>query len=186
MIGLRNVLFILLFGLLLAGCNATAKEEKYDRSQEEKPDTEEKSELTEEVDSDSEEKAEKEDTEPVFELDDELTFGEFTINFEQLEIEDDKAILTYRWLNQAGDGDKFFFALAGIDVEQEGSLLEEVSGAYDANNKNTSDMYFPNAENGETKVTLEYELVDTNTPIKITIVPYNEFDESQSITVDIN
>ena len=131
-------------------------------------------------------KEEPEETTNIINLDNELTFGEFTINFEELEIEDDKAILTFRWLNQAGDGKKYFFALAGLDVTQGDNNLDEVSGAYDAKNKNTSDMYFPNAENGEVKATLEYGLVDTETPIEITVVPYNEHDESQSITIDIN
>lgn len=190
MIGLKKVLFILLLGLLV-GCTQY-KDGKPVEDDEKKQESVEEDSETAQADVDEEEVVEddsepvKEGKDPVIELDIEMVFGEFTMSFEQLEIEDDKAILTYRWLNQAGDGEKFFFELAGIDVKQDENLLDEVSGAYDADNKNTSDMYFPNAENGETKVTLEYEIADSETPIEITVVPYNEFDDSQTIEIDIN
>jgi|SRR5690625_4756066 len=142
-----------------------------------------------------EEEVEKEVPEPeeetedsgIIEVDEQLTFAEFTVDFEQVEIEDDKAVITFKWLNQAGDGKQFFFALSGIDVAQSDDILDETSGAYDAENKNTSDIYFPNAENGETKVTLEYELKDKETPIDITFVPYNDYGEdSQKVTIEID
>lgn len=116
-----------------------------------------------------------------------LLFGELTVNFETVEIEGDTATIIFKWINQAGDGKKYLFSLAGIDVIQGDDILEETSGAYDVINKNTSDMYFPNAESGETKVTLEYELADEVTPIEITFVPFNDFNEdSQTITVEID
>ena len=119
-------------------------------------------------------------------VDSEMVFGELTINFDNVVVEDEKATLTYDWINQAGDGKKEFIALAAIDVKQGDTILEEVSGAFDADNKNKSDVFFPNAENGEDKVVLEYALVDNETPIEVTITPLNDFgEESQSISVNI-
>ena len=150
---------------------------------------------TEKIEEDPKEAVEVEKTEEIeepeengiIEIDEQLTFAEFTVYFEQVKIEDDKAIITFKWLNQAGDGKQYFFALSGIDVVQGEDILDETSGAYDAENKNTSDIYFPNAENGETKVTLEYELKDKETPIDITFVPYNEYGEdSQKVTIEID
>ncbi|MBS4194671.1 DUF5067 domain-containing protein [Lederbergia citri] len=119
-------------------------------------------------------------------VDEKLLFGELTVNFQQVEIKDNKAIITFSWINQAGDGKKFFFALMGIDVMQNDVILDEVSGAYDAANKNTSDVYFHNAEGGEKKVTLEYELKNKEAPINISFTPYNGIEDSQSLTIDIN
>ncbi|MGY3716773.1 DUF5067 domain-containing protein [Sutcliffiella cohnii] len=181
---MKKLLFVLLILFMLTACGG--KEEPV--VQVDKKETvvkEQEKKAKEDVKKVEEEKKAKE-TKHIIKVDEKLLFGELTVNFKQVEIKDDKAIVTFSWINQAGDGEKFFFALAGIDVMQNDLILEEVSGAYDIKNKNSSDVFFPNAEGGEKEVMLEYELKDKETSLEIGFTPYNGIEDTQGINVDIN
>ncbi|MEK3887465.1 DUF5067 domain-containing protein [Bacillus sp. FSL K6-3431] len=128
----------------------------------------------------------------IIKVEDELSFGEFTVNMKQIRVyeENDKefAEIRFDWLNQAGDGKKMFMSMSLLSVLQGDSVLEETSGAWDVKNKSSSRVYFPNAENGEISVTLTYELADKESPLIIKFKPLNKLidEDSQEITVDIN
>lgn len=160
----------------------------------------EKEKIKEEKEEKAAEKKEKEETEKEKEaqeakkegnkikVDEQLEFAELTVNMDYVRVyeEDNKeyAEISFDWLNQAGDGKKMFMQLSGMDVEQSGKILEETSGAWDAMNKNTSRIYFPNAQNGEISISVVYELENTNDPITVTFVPLTG-EGSEKLTIDI-
>lgn len=119
----------------------------------------------------------------------ELVFAEFKLNLDKIRIyeEDGKAFadIEFNWLNQAGDGKKMFMQLSAMDARQGEKLLDETSGAWDPLNKNSSRVYFPNAENGEIGVDLTYQLENTEDPISLTFVPLSE-EDSGKIDIEIN
>lgn len=82
---------------------------------------------------------------------------------------------------------KYFFALISESVKQGEEVLEEVSGAYDMENKKTNSMHEHNPEGGTVNIKLIYELKDETTPLEITFSPLNEFnEEKQVIIVDLD
>lgn len=135
------------------------------------------------------EEAEDEKENGEIKLDDKLEFGNFSVTMDHVRVYEEKgknyADISFSWLNQAGDGKKTFMQLSALDVEQGDSILDETTGAWDPTNKNTSDIYFPNAQNGEWKVKLTYELKNKEEPITITFVPLTG-EGSEKITVNIN
>ncbi|GAE27015.1 hypothetical protein JCM9140_3126 [Halalkalibacter wakoensis JCM 9140] len=146
----------------------------------------------EEVEQEPEEPETQEETlEKVIELDEQLLFGEFTVNMNQVhvyEAEDNIfAEVSFNWLNQAADGKKMFMSITLLSVYQGENDLEETTGAWDVENRNRSDVYFPNAENGAHKVSLTYKLENKEDPLELVFTPLNEFDEErQEITINID
>lgn len=127
----------------------------------------------------------------IIKLDDKLIFGEYTVDMKDVRIYEDEgtnyADISFDWLNQAGDGKKMFMQLSLLDVLQGDKVLKEMSGAWDVQNKNSSRIYFPNAQNGSINVKLTYELDNKDEPITIVFVPLNHLldEESQKVNVDI-
>lgn len=188
---MKRILLTVGLVLLLVACGSdetTTEEQPRDQAEEtnvvEVDETEEPEEVVEEQPTEGPE----EESTGEIEVTDELAFGEFTVKMNGVNVyeEDGKhyADISFSWLNQAGDGDKTFMAVAALDVEQGDELLEETTGAWDVMNKNSSDIYFPNAQNGEKEIELTYELVNDE-DLTITFVPLNEHDESQELTIEL-
>ena len=153
----------------------------------------EEEEAVEEIDVelDPEPVEEEEKSDELIKVNDELLFANFTVNMEQVNVyeEDGKAFadVSFKWLNQAGDGKKMFMSVSLLTVYQGDVDLEETTGAWDIENRNTSSVYFPNAENGEMGMTLTYELVNKEEPLTIMFTPLNHLieEDGQEVTLDI-
>jgi hypothetical protein len=52
-------------------------------------------------------------------------------------------------------------------------------------NKNRSDVFFPNAAGGTTGIKLTYELKDSETPIDLIFTPTTETEGTETVTIDI-
>ena len=124
-------------------------------------------------------------------VDEQLLFGKFTVNMDQVRVYEEEgktfADISFDWLNQAADGKKSFMQLSLLSVYQGESVIEDTEGAWDIENKSTSRIYFPNAENGEIGITLTYELENTDDPLLIKFQPLNSLIEenSQELTIEI-
>ena len=144
------------------------------------------------VDSKQEEKKEekKEPLNVKVDVDKELNFKKFDVEVKKVKVyEKDNALLAdinLDWRNRAYDyGDKMtFFVATLLDVKQDDENLEEIKDAWNPENKNSSDVFFPNAAGGLTSVKLTYELVDETTPIEIIFTPTTETEESETVKVD--
>lgn len=151
---------------------------------------------SDEIEVEPEEEPEKEPeqektTEKEIEINEELLFGEFGVSMNDIRIYEEEgktfADISFDWLNQAGDGEKMFMSISLLTIYQGEDHLEETTGAWDVENRNSSDVYFPNAQNGEWTIDLTYELNDKDEPLRIVFTPLNEFNEDkQELTIDIN
>lgn len=174
---------VVVFGII---GNMMGDEEPTEEVATDEPETEEATkEETETVEADP---MEEETNTNEIKLDDELLFGEFKVNMKDINVyeEDNKtyADLSFSWLNQSNDGKKTFMQLSLLDVKQGDNILEETTGAGDIENSNSSDVYFPNAQNGEWTVELTYELVNDE-PLTIIFTPMNDVEDSQEVNIDI-
>lgn len=181
-------LLLVLLALLLVACGAeeTQENEPIEEEETEEVAAESEQEEPEEVEEIEEEPAEEDNT-----IDETLEFGEFTVNMEEVNVyeEDGKTLadVSFSWLNQSGE-ESTFMAISLLDAKQGDELLEEVTGAWDIMNKNSSDVYFPNANGGEKKIELTYELVNEDDPITLIFAPLNDVvdEDSQEVNIDIN
>lgn len=132
------------------------------------------------------EEASKQVVNKTIDLNDELAFQNFKLTMNPVIIyEEDGIILadiSFKWLNQAGDGEKTFMQMAAMDIEQNGELLNEVNNSWQDQN---SDIYFPNAEQGEWEVELTYQLENAEDSLELTFVPMTD-ESSKQLTIDIN
>jgi hypothetical protein len=85
---------------------------------------------------------------------------------------------------QYGDT-KTFFVSTLFDVKQNNVDLEEINNAWDVENKNRSDVFFPNAAGGTTGIKLTYELKNSETPIDLIFTPTTETEGTETVTIDI-
>ena len=143
-------------------------------------------------DSKQEEKKEekKEPLNVKVDVDKELNFEKFDVVVKTVKAyEKDNALLAdinLDWRNNASDyGDEMTFFVATLfDVKQGKQSLIEVNDAWNPENKNSSDVFFPNALGGEWGIKMTYELVDESTPIEIIFTPTTETEESETVKVD--
>lgn len=184
------VVVFAIIGNIFGDDEQTTKEEPKQKVEEASANKEESE--PEKEESKEEPQPKKEDTSnKAIEVNDELTFGEFTLKMNEVSVyEKDGKILadiSFDWLNQAGDGEKMFMSVSLLDVMQGENILEETTGAWDVMNKNSSDVYFPNAENGVKTVELTYELANKEDPLTIVFQPLNELveEDGQEIILDI-
>ena len=82
------------------------------------------------------------------------------------------------WTNQSEYEQAHFGLLAGIDVYQGDDILEMTKGEERLLKQIKKDSF--------DVVDLEYKLEDNKTPIKITFIPWNEYDEKKELTIEIN
>lgn len=128
-----------------------------------------------------EQKAEKKKDEPkekVIELKEEIPFVDFTAKIQRVKIKDDRLTIVLDWTNQSDWNPAHFSLLAGIDVYQNDEILEMTKGEDRLLKRIKKDSF--------DVVDLEYKLEDNKTPIKITFIPWNEYDEKKELTIEIN
>lgn len=178
--------------LLLAACGESGEKPAVDKAEKPKEETKQEPEKKEEPKEEKpkeEKKAKPKKDEGLIKVTDELTFANYTVTMKSVRVYEKKdkayADIKFNWLNQAGDGKKMFMQLSALDVEQGGVILEETTEAWDPANKNSSPIYFPNAQSGEVGVELTYALENKEDPITITFVPITG-EGSEKVTVDIN
>lgn len=181
------ILVVVIFGPIFSAMDdedeATNEENKEVQQEEQKEVS------NEQEDKEGEEKKEDEPKklDKKIELDDELLFVNFNIYMDEARIyeEDGKVYmdLSFDWLNTSFEDSTTFMRAAAIDVHQGDQLLEEITDAY---NDKKSDVYFPNAVGGKTGVDLTYELVDSESELKIVFVPWDQYDDSKELIININ
>ena len=129
-----------------------------------------------------EDETETEEVIPVTEYDNELTFGEYTVNNIKTEINDNELKLMFEWINQSGKDDIPFTSVGYFDVMQGEEILKETSGAFDAGAN--SDILRRTDHGIISPVTLTYE-IKNDEPIEIQFGATHETDDNkESITVD--
>lgn len=178
------ILVVVIFGPIFSAMDdeeETTNEENKEVQQEEQKEV-----SNEQEDNDGEEEEPKK-LDKKIELEDELLFVNFNIYMDEARIyeEDGKVYmdLSFDWLNTSFEDSTTFMRAAGIDVHQGDELLEEITGAY---NDKQSDVYFPNAVGGKIGVDLTYELVDSESEVKIVFVPWDEYDDTEELIININ
>jgi len=121
----------------------------------------------------------------------ELNFSKFDVEIKKVKVyEKDGALLadiSLDWRNKANDygSEMTFFVATQFDVKQGGTSLVEINDAWNPENKNTSDVFFPNTVGGEWTLDLTYDLIDAKTPIDIVLTPTTETEGSETITVNL-
>ena len=140
------------------------------------------------------EEVKKEEEKPIdvkIDVNKELNFEQFDVELKTVKVyeKDDTvfADISLDWTNKAQDyGEEMTLFVATVfEVKQGDKDLEEINDAWNPENKNTSDVFFPNTLGGEWSVDLTYELADETTPIDIIFTPTTETEGSETITVDI-
>ena len=90
------------------------------------------------------------------------------------------------WTNRIYDYDTSTLFIATLfEVKQGGETLTEINDAWNPENKNSSDVFFPNAAGGTTLVDLTYELKDESTPIEIDFTPTTEEEGTETIKINL-
>ena len=112
------------------------------------------------------------------ELSEEIPFVDFTAKIQRIKINDDTLTIVLDWTNQSEYEQAHFGLLAGIDVYQGDDILEMTKGEERLLKQIKKDSF--------DVVDLEYKLEDNKTPIKITFIPWNEYDEKKELTIEIN
>lgn len=128
-----------------------------------------------------EQKAEKKKDEPkekVIELKEEIPFVDFTAKIQRVKIKDDRLTIVLDWTNQSDWNPAHFSLLAGIDVYQDDEILEMTKGEDRLLKRIPKDQF--------DVVDLEYKLEDNETPVRVRIIPTNEYDEPKETTIEIN
>lgn len=123
-------------------------------------------------------------------VNEEFNFKLFDVIIDKVKVyeKDNKfyADIKIKWTNrdyQYGE-EKSFFVSTLFDVKQEDENLIEVNDAFNPENKNKSDVFFPNAAGGQWFIDLTYELIDETIPIDVIITPTTETEESETITIN--
>lgn len=181
------ILVVVIFGPIFSAMDdedEATNEENKEMQQEEQKEV-----SKEQEDKEGEEKKEDEPKklDKKIELDDEILFVNFNVYMDEARIYEENGKvymdLSFDWLNTSFEDSTTFMRAAGIDVHQGDQLLEEITDAY---NDKKSDVYFPNAVGGKTGVDLTYELVDSESELKIVFVPWDQYDDSKELIININ
>lgn len=151
-------------------------------SGEEGNETEELQQQKETITETVEKEPETEEVVSVVEHEDELLFGEYTVNNIKTKIENDELKLMFEWINQSGKDDIPFTAVGYFDVMQGEEILEETSGAFDPGAN--SDILRRTDHGIISPVTLTYE-IKNDEPIEIQFGATHESDDTkESIIVE--
>lgn len=122
-----------------------------------------------------------ESSERVIEVNTEEHFtNNFTVEIKEVKKDGNTIEIPLGWTNKHESDKRKFMEVASVDVEQDGELLEELTDAW---SDTGSQVYFPNASKGGfTTIPLEYELINEDDPVVVTIVPR----EGDSKQIEIN
>lgn len=179
----------------------TEKTKQIDENQEKEEKKDDKvKEETEQTEKDDEEQRDKDvkkekpkRIKKKFDVGKQLQFKQFDVEIERMKIYTKKkkilADIKLSWRNKAHDygSDKMtFFVATEMQVKQGKTELIEINDAWNPENKNSSDVFFPNTLGGLWTVDLTYELVDAETPIDIIFTPTTETEGSKTVTIEIS
>src|SRR5690625_3850449 len=115
------------------------------------------------------EEDQEENQKKVIELNKEMTSADYTVEILRVIIEDDMLTVVFEWENQSDWNPAHFELLGSVTVEQDGEVLEELSG----------DRKYKQIEHGMFDLyDLEYELINES-DITIRITSAAEYDDSQ-------
>lgn len=189
LIGAMIIFYII--GVTVENSESKKLEEKRQAAQQErelkKKEKEREKQEEEKKKQEKEKKTEENLAEKTIELNEELVFLNFKLKIKSVKIREIDGSyfidLNMDWLNQSFPDKTTFLRAASIDVHQNNDILTETSGAWQNRN---SDVYFPNAVRGWTRLNLQYELVDNKSPVKIVFVPHDEYDENQEVTINLD
>lgn len=127
-----------------------------------------------------------------FDVDEQLQFKQFDVEIERVKVytKKDRILMDIKiyWRNRAydyGSDQMTFFVATEMKVKQGKTELVEINDAWNPENKNSSDVFFPNTLGGTWKVRLTYELIDAETPIDIIFTPTTETEGSKTVTIEI-
>ena len=151
----------------------------------------ENAEQTKDNEEDNEKKSENKPINIKLDVNEELNFKLFDVVVEKVKVyEKGNKILAdikMKYTNrdyQYGDT-KTFFVSTLFDVKQNNVDLEEINNAWNVENKNRSDVFFPNAAGGTTGIKLTYELKDSETPIDLIFTPTTETEGTETVTINL-
>ena len=127
-----------------------------------------------------------------FDVGEQLQFKQFDVEIERVKVytKKDRILMDIKidWRNRAydyGSDQMTFFVATQMQVKQGETELIEINDAWNPENKNSSDVFFPNTLGGLWTVDLTYELVDAETPIDIIFTPTTETEGSKTVTIEI-
>mgnify|MGYP001947263691 FL=1 len=127
-----------------------------------------------------------------FDVGEQLQFKQFDVEIERMKVytKKDRILMDIKidWRNRAydyGSDQMTFFVATEMQVKQGKTELVEINDAWNPENKNSSDVFFPNTLGGLWAVNLTYELVDAETPIDIIFTPTTETEGSKTVTIEI-
>jgi len=173
------VVFLVMGGLgALIGEETTSDEEATEVSSKQKEKQQAEKETEKETTDETKESESNEPKEKVIELSEEIPFVDFTAKIQRIKINNDTLTIVLDWTNQSEYEQAHFSLLAGIDVYQDDEILEMTKGEERLLKQIKKDSF--------DVVDLEYKLEDDKTPIKITFIPWNEYDEKKELTIEIN
>src|SRR5690606_24552126 len=173
------VVFLVMGGLgALIGEETTSDEKATEVSSKQEEKQQAEKETAKETTDETKESESNEPKEKVIELKEEIPFVDFTAKIQRIKINNDTLIIVLDWTNQSEYEQAHFGLLAGIDVYQDDDILEMTKGEERLLKripKNQFDV-----------VDLEYKLKDNETPVRVRIIPTNEYDEPKETTIEIN
>jgi len=126
-----------------------------------------------------------------FDINTNLEFEQFNIEFKGLKAyeEDDKLLLdiNFSWRNKhLPDGSTLFVATL-FEVIQGDKELQEINDHWnpDGDRSLKNDVFLSNTSGGLSPVKLTYELDNKEDEVKLTFTPTSETEDSQSVTIEL-
>lgn len=176
------ILIIVIIALVIGALGGNDEEKVVDEEIVEESTEEETVEEVEEpedvVEGEVEVVEEVEDEPKVIELDEELHFSEFTLTFERVKIEDNKAEVKFLFRNDSWKEGLHFSRAAGLSVSQGDARLEEVD----------NDGVLRRHDVGiETPIYIEYDLANTEDDlvVHVHVWMYEDVEEDAEFIVEI-
>ena len=119
-------------------------------------------------------------------VDENIAFSDYSITIEDVELEDNEAIVNMKFKNDSYTEDLSFIQSVIMSVYQGDNELEETSNEMMENAGSNNGIYYKHSTGIYSNVDLSYELIDDTTPLTIKFTPLlSEYDESQEIEIEL-
>lgn len=166
------------------------RQEEIDRQQKEHDEKEaaKKEEKKDQEEKEAKEQAAKEEEESsnVIDVNETLSFSEYTVTLKDVEIEDGNATLNMQFQNDSWPEGLSFMQSVGLDVYQGDELLDETSDEYTTGLGSNNGIFYKHDTGIHSNLDLSYGPIEENEPIRIVFVPLlSEYDESEEITIEL-
>lgn len=163
-------LFLLAFVLILSACGSDEPEKETPKEAEEPVEKEVKK-------TEPEEDVKEEPKENTIKVDEEIELRNLNFNIQTITIEKDKVTIPMNW-NHWASNEKVHLTVLAYPVVKQGDDELEMTGGEDSLLRQT-------AKGVDSRIEVEYQLIDDETPITITMKTTADDPEEDSITVDI-